>query len=63
MIDCRDGSGLIFWARVGLGLHTSGSGFFRLEKVTKQVGLNLGSGSGFGFYYKPEPKFWAWAQA
>jgi hypothetical protein len=31
----RGGSGLIFWARVGLGLHTLGSSSFGLEKFNK----------------------------
>jgi hypothetical protein len=32
---CRGGLGLIFWAWVGLGLHTLGLGFFGFQKITK----------------------------
>jgi hypothetical protein len=35
VLKFRGGPGLIFWAWVGLGLHTSGSGFLVLEKFTK----------------------------
>jgi hypothetical protein len=38
-VSCRGGLGLIFWARVGLGLNTLGSGFLGMKNLLNYFGL------------------------